>query len=175
MKMTWGLDWPEQYFSTFSPPRRVSRKRPLAVAAVAALLTALPLASEAEAQVLGTAESFAVLGGQTVTNTGSSVIRGDVGVSPGGAITGFPPGVVVAGTFHRADAVAAQAQSHLTTAYNTLQDLPFDENKTGQNLGGLFLMPGVYRFDSSALLTGVLTLDGGATRHRNSCFRSGAR
>ncbi len=59
---------------------------------------------------LGTASSFAVLAGQTVTNTGPSVLNGDLGVSPGSAVTGFPPGIVF-GMRHKADAVALQAQS----------------------------------------------------------------
>ena len=86
---------------------------------------------------------------------------GNVGVSPGGAIVGFPPGIVVPpGTFHAADAVAGQAQTDLTTAYNTLQGLPSQVNLTGQNLGGLVLPPAVYSFATSAQLTGVLTLNG---------------
>ena len=174
MRMTWGLDGPEKHFSIVSPHQPVSRKRPLAVAAVVALMMVWPLASEAEAQVLGTAESFAVLGGQTVTNTGSSVITGNVGVSPGSAVTGFPPGIVIGGTIHAADAVAAQAQSDLTTAYNSLQALPFDVNLTGQDLGGLFLMPGVYNFDTSAQLTGVLTLDGAGNSASRFVFQIGS-
>ncbi|HUU61492.1 MAG TPA: ice-binding family protein, partial [Acidimicrobiia bacterium] len=76
-------------------------------------------AGAAEAPVgLGTAASFAVLGGQTVTNTGPSVISGDVGVSPGSAVTNFPPGLVTNGVIHAADPVAAGAQAALTTAYN---------------------------------------------------------
>ena len=67
---------------------------------------------------LGTAGAFAVLGGSGVTNTGSSTIKGDLGVSPGSAITGFPPGLVVGGTTHNSDAVALQAQNALTTAFN---------------------------------------------------------
>ena len=63
---------------------------------------------------LGTAQSFAVLGGSTVTNTGPSVITGDLGVSPGAAVTGFPPGIVT-GTIHAANAVALQAKNDLTT------------------------------------------------------------
>lgn len=111
------------------------------------------------AQTLGTAANFAVLGGSTVTNTGATVVAGDLGVSPGTAITGFPPGIVV-GTIHSADAVALQAQNDVTTAYNALAALACNTDLTGQDLGGLTLTPGVYCFSSSAQLTGTLTLDG---------------
>jgi type VI secretion system secreted protein VgrG len=110
--------------------------------------------------ILGTAGSFAVLGGSTVTNTGTSVVGGNLGVNPGTAITGFPPGIVTPpGTIHATDAVAAQAQSDNTTAYNGLAGLAVNQNLTGQDLGGLTLTPGVYRFNSSAQLTGTLTLN----------------
>ncbi len=110
---------------------------------------------------LGTAGDFAVLAGTTVTNTGPSVIDGgNVGVSPGSAITGFPPGSVVPPyTFHAADAVALQAENDLTTAYNAAAGLAPTQNLTGQDLGGLTLVPGVYFFSSSAQLTGTLTLN----------------
>jgi type VI secretion system secreted protein VgrG len=107
---------------------------------------------------LGTAGSFAVLGGQTVTNTGPSVIDGDLGVSPGTAVTGFPPGTVN-GTISAGDAVAAQAQADALAAYNNLAGQPCDVDLTGQDLGGLTLTSGVYCFDTSAQLTGTLTLD----------------
>lgn len=123
---------------------------------VAALLL---VATSAFAQVpLGTAEDFAVLGASDVTNTGPSVITGDLGVSPGSSVTGFPPGVVI-GTIHATDAAAAQAQSDLTTAYNTAAGLPCGTDLTGQDLGGMTLTPGVYCFATSAFLTGTLTLD----------------
>src|SRR5580693_3916287 len=64
-----------------------------------------------------TVSTFAVLGGSTVTNTGSSVIVGNVGVSPGTSITGFPPGTVNSGNIFLAGATAGQAQSDLTTAF----------------------------------------------------------
>ena len=83
-----------------------------------------------------------------------------MGVSPGSAITGFPPGIVQAPfTFHAGDAVALQAQNDLTTAYNQAAGLAFTSNLTGQDLGGLTLTPGVYFFSSSAQLTGALTLN----------------
>jgi len=116
-------------------------------------------ASAAPATVpLGTAGAFAVLGGSAVTNTGPSVVNGDLGVSPGTAITGFPPGIVN-GTIHAADAVAAQAQSDLTIAYNDAAGRACDTALTGQDLGGLTLVAGVYCFTGSAQLTGTLTLN----------------
>lgn len=109
---------------------------------------------------LGTAKSFAVLGGSTVTNTGASTVHGNLGVSPGTAVTGFPPGLVIPpGTIHAADAVAAQAQKDVKTAYNQLKGQACNFNLTGQDLGGLTLTPGVYCFSTSAQLTGALTLN----------------
>ncbi|HEX6641964.1 MAG TPA: ice-binding family protein [Thermoanaerobaculia bacterium] len=124
------------------------------------VVTVLLAASPAFAQIsLGTASNFTVLGGSTVTNTGPTVVTGDLGVSPGSSVTGFPPGLVVAGTIHAADAVAAQAHSDLTNAYNTAAGLPCGTDLTGQDLGGMTLTPGVYCFSTSAALTGTLTLD----------------
>jgi hypothetical protein len=103
--------------------------------------------------------SFAVLGGSTVTNTNRTIVLGNLGVSPGSAVTGFPPGFMVGGTIHEADVVAAQAQTDLTTLYNNLANASCNTDLTGQNLGGLTLTPGVYCFSSSAQLTGTLTLN----------------
>ena len=122
-------------------------------------LISIGLHTRANAQFLGTADSFAVLAGSMVTNTGPTVLSGDLGVSPGSAITGFPPGLVMNGATHAGDMVAMQAQSDVTTAYNALANEMFNQNLTGQNLGGKTLLPGVYHFDSSAFLTGTLTLD----------------
>jgi hypothetical protein len=108
---------------------------------------------------LGTAETFAVLGASTVTNTGATQIRGNLGVSPGTAVVGFPPGIMEVGTIHAGDAFAARAQADLTTAYNTAAALPCKFNLTGHDLGGLTLTPAVYCFDTSAQLTGALVLD----------------
>ena len=109
---------------------------------------------------LGTADSFAILAGSAVTNTGPTTIHGNVGVAPGIAVTGFPPGTVTAGAIHASDAVAFQAQRDLTTAYNFAASEASDFNLTGTDLAGLTLKPGVYTFASSAQLSGTLTLDG---------------
>ena len=174
MRLTRGFYGPREREPLTRRVRSEYARKPFATAAVVALITIWPLVSEAEAQVLGTAESFAVLGGETVTNTGSSVITGNVGVSPGSAVTGFPPGIVIGGTIHAADAVTAQAQADLTTAYNSLDALPVTDDLTGDDLGGMFLMPGVYNFDTSAQLTGVLTLDGAGNSASTFVFQIGS-
>jgi hypothetical protein len=107
---------------------------------------------------LGTAATFGVLGASTVTNTGPSVINGDLGLYPGTSITGFPPGIVH-GTIHDTDAVAMGAQVDALTAYGVLAGLPPNADLTSQDLGGQTLLPGVYKFDTSAQLTGQLTLN----------------
>jgi len=128
---------------------------------ILALLAALALASSARAQApvfLGAADDFGVLGASTVTNTGLTEVTGDVGVSPGTAVTGFPPGIVN-GTIYSAGAVAAQAQADLTAAYNDAEGRACQVDLTGQDLGGMTLTDGVYCFSSSVGLTGTLTLD----------------
>lgn len=129
--------------------------------------------SAATAPPLGTAKNFAVLGGSTVTNTGSSGVVGDLGVWPGSAITGFPPGTV-SGVTHTTDAVAMQAQSDVTTAYKALTGQACDVDLTGQDLGGLTLTSGVYCFSSSAQLTGILTLDAQGNADAVFIFKMGS-
>jgi len=120
-----------------------------------------PLIASAQVQPpvgLGTADSFAVLGGQGVTNTGPTVVNGDLGTHPNASVTGFPPGTVN-GAIHAADAVALQAQSDLTTAYNDAAGrTPVTTIAT--ELGGQTLTPGVYNSNSGTFqITGTLTLD----------------
>ena len=141
--------------------------KPFAVAVVAALaLMGVALTSDAEAQVLGTAESFAVLGAETVTNTGNTEITGDLGLSPGSSITGFfgttaneGPGIVF-GTIHQTDATAASAQVAADTLFATLMGMP-TQFVIPSELGGKTYGPGVYSFVGGfAQITGLLTLNG---------------
>ena len=161
-----------------------------AIVALAALLYS-PSTGLA-ASILGTADSFAVLGGSTVTNTGSSTITGDVGLYPGPSITGFaiPPANTVmegpgstgliggpglaTGTIYISHAVAQQAQTDLTVAYSGLAAMPVNQNLSGTNLGGRTLTPGVYHFDSSAQLTGTLNLDAQGNNNAFWVFQIGS-
>jgi hypothetical protein len=127
-----------------------------------AILVAIPIAAAKAAPVgLATAQPFVVLGGAGVTNSGSSVVNGDLGVTPGTSLSGFGAPAVVNGATHVNDAVAAQAQADLTTAYNVAagQPIPPGNELTGVDLGGLTLSPGAYGYSTSAQLTGQLTLD----------------
>lgn len=115
------------------------------------------LASSAQAASvpLGTAANFAVLAGSTVTNAGASVIRGDVGVSPGSAVTGFGPGTVVPpSVIYRGGPIALQAKNDLTTAYNNVAGRSLSE-AVFADLGGRTLAPGVYSSASSLALNGI--------------------
>jgi hypothetical protein len=115
-------------------------------------------AGAATAPPLGTAGSFAVLAATTVTNTGPTVVNGDLGLSPGTAVTGFGPGTVT-GSEDIADAAAAAAQTDLTTAYNNAAgQTPTTTGVTA--IGGDTLTPGVYNSASSLGVTGTVTLDG---------------
>jgi hypothetical protein len=127
--------------------------------AFAALAT---FAAQVKAQSLESAETFAVLGASTVTNTGASHISGNVGVSPGSAITGFPPGTVTNGSLHANDATAKRAHADLAAAYTAFAGLasPPANNLTGQDLAGKTLTPGVYRYNVAAIWSsGALTFD----------------
>ena len=146
--------------TTVSATRVASLKRRTQTLLFAFGTAALMLApSLVSAQVaLGTAQNFGVLAGSTVTNTGPTAVTGDVGVFPGAAIVGFPPGSTT-GALQPGNATAGQAQNDLTTAFNTAAATACGTNLTGQDLGGLVLTPGVYCFNTSAQLTGNLTLN----------------
>lgn len=107
---------------------------------------------------LGAAETFAVLGGQEVTNTGTTLVSGDVGVNPGSSVTGFGPGIVTNGSIHTTDALSLQAQADLVTAYNDASSRT-PVLLTSPDLTGLSLPAGTY--SGGALeVNGDLTLVG---------------
>jgi hypothetical protein len=109
--------------------------------------------------LLGAASNFVVLAGATVTNTGATMVTGDLGVSPGSTVTGFPPGTVN-GAMHAADPAAAQAKIALTAAFNDAAGRSVAPVSVAGNLGGQTLTPGLYKSTSSlAISSGDLTLD----------------
>jgi type VI secretion system secreted protein VgrG len=143
----------------------------LILSAFVALAGFLP---QSKADVLGSADSFAVLGGSTVTSTGDTILNGNLGLSPGTAITGFYPPGIVNGTIHNTDTVAGQAQADALSAYGILAGELFNTDLTGQDLGTLVLTPGVYFFSSSAQLTGTLTLNGNGDSNARFDFQIGS-
>jgi len=110
--------------------------------------------------------NFSVLAGTTVTNTGSTVVSGDVGVCPGTAVTGFPPGTT-GGTIHIADGVASLAQASLTAGYIDAAGRAGGTSVAG-DLVGRTLTSGVYTSTSSLANSGDLTLD--AQGNQNAVF-----
>ena len=127
------------------------------------LCSMLSLSLKAQISLGPTVATFGVLAGSTVTNSGPTVVAGNLGVSPGTAITGFTgiapggPGIVT-GTIDSANAVAGQAESELTAAYNAAAGAAVTATKAG-DLGGQTLPPGVYMSTSTLGITGTLTLD----------------
>jgi hypothetical protein len=112
---------------------------------------------------LGSAASYAILAGSTVTNAGATFINGDLGLSPGTAVTGFGPGIENGTARVSPDANAASAESDLTAAFNDVAGRTTNQivQPTGE-LGGLILAPGLYKAPapgSFAISTGDLTLD----------------
>jgi len=143
----------------------------------AALLYGLSLALAATSPTLGAAGSYSVLAGSTVTNTGPTTVTGDLGVSPGSAVTGFPPGIVgPPGTIHAADSNAAAAQLANNAAFLALSAAPNvactqDFGAVTKDLVGLTLVPGVYCANAFTL-SGTLTLDDTAAPNGVWIFRS---
>jgi len=132
-------------------------------------------ANSAQAVTLGRAADFAVLGGTTVTNTGLSIITGDLGVTPGTAVTGFLPGIVRDGTIRTGtDPIAAQAKLDVQAAYTALAGLTHTQNLTGADLGGRTLTSGVYFFSSSVGLTGNLILNALGDSNARFVFQIGS-
>jgi hypothetical protein len=159
-----------------SNPTHLRRARRAAIALSVGLAFVLVPAA-AQAQVgLGTAGSFVVLGGASVSNTGPSVLNGDLGVSPGTSLPGFGLPAVVNGATHNNDGVASQAQLDLATAYDVAAAQPVlpADDLTGTDLGNRTLNSGAYRYSSSAQLTGALTLDAEGDPNAQFVFEIGS-
>ncbi len=117
---------------------------------------------------LGAAAAYVILAGSAVTNTGATDLTGDMGVSPGTGVTGFPPGTMT-GTMHAGDASSAAGMADLTLAYNDAAGRTLAPVTVAGNLGGLTLPPGLYKSSSSvAISSGNLTLD--AQGNENAVF-----
>eukprot|EP01037_Dinobryon_pediforme_P005255 gene5255-5307_t len=130
--------------------------------------------SVAAAPLLGSATSFVVIGATDVTNTGTTTVNGEVGVSPGSSVT-WPSTPPASGTLHVADTTAAAAVSDALSAFTGLMGLSFTTALTGQDLGTVgVLSPGVYSYSSAAQLTGTLTLDFGNVSNASFVFQIGS-
>jgi uncharacterized repeat protein (TIGR01451 family) len=122
---------------------------------------------------LNSAGNFTVLASSTVTNTGPTIVNGNVGVFPGTAVTGFPPGTVVGGAIHAADATAGTAQNDLTAAYNDAAGRTAPTIIAVPDIGGQTLPAGLYKTGAtpSVGITGTLTLDGGGNANAVFIFQ----
>jgi uncharacterized repeat protein (TIGR01451 family) len=122
---------------------------------------------------LNSAGNFIVLASSTVTNTGPTVVNGNVGLFPGTAVTGFPPGTLVGGAIHAADATAGTAQNDLTAAYNDAAGRTAPTLIAVPDIGGQTLPAGLYKTGAtpSVGITGTLTLDGGGNANAVFIFQ----
>src|SRR4051794_17513785 len=146
---------------------RISRAKGIRGVVAAAAVAAVGLAGVGSADAaivstvqLGTATSYSILAGSTVTNTGPTTTNANLGLSPGSSVTGFPPGIV-GGTTNVTNAAAAQAQSDLTAAYVDAAGRSINATTTA-DLANLTLVGGVYAGPAKGALslTGPLVLDG---------------
>jgi hypothetical protein len=144
--------------------------------AVGLAFAAVPVAAQASQVNLGTVKPFVALGGQAVTNTGPSVLNGQLGVAPGTSLVGFGLPAVVNGATHNNDSVAKIAKNDLTTAYNVAAGQPVApaNDLSTTNLGNRTLTAGAYRYTSDAGLTGPLTLDAQGDPNAQFVFEIGS-
>jgi hypothetical protein len=128
--------------------------------------------------VLGAADPFAILAGASITSTGPTVITGNVGLSPGSSLSGFPPGIIF-GAIEITTPAAAAAKLALTSAYLDAVSRATDSISCPGNLGGLTLAPGLYTNSTSVMISGtgplgILTLDAGGDSSAVWIFQMGS-
>ncbi len=149
---------------------KMKTKVVLSVLALAAILLCgackkeeIPVQAVTQSPItLSASSGLVVLAGSSITSTGATKITGDMGLSPGTSVGGFPPGILT-GTLHINDAISTQAKLDLTAAYNDAAGRTSTDIVTlSGNIGGLTLTPGLYKSTSSlAISSGDLTFDAG--------------
>lgn len=145
----------------------------IAVAVVGAMIAVVSTAAAAPSKVgLGTADSFGILAGSGITNTGPTTVTGDIGTFATTSITGLTS-LTVSGTNHAGDGVTQDAKSDLTTAYTTAAGQG-PATAVSADLVGLTLDPGVYNSASAIGLSGVLTLDAAGDPNAVWVFQAGS-
>ena len=140
---------------------------------VLGLLAISRSSAAAEVISLGAAENVTIFAGSTVSNSGPTIVVGNLALGPGLSVTGFPPGKVIGGSIHINDALATKAHADASAAYAQLVGETLTSDLSGQNLGGMILTPGVYHFGSAAQLTGILILDTGGDPNAAFHFQIG--
>jgi ice-binding like protein/Big-like domain-containing protein len=172
-----GLAVTTTYTATISTGAADTFGNPLAANKVWTFTTAT--CSSSGGIPLGTACGFGILAGSTVTNspiiTGTTThVTGDVGVSPGSAITGFPPGTATGPFFVGVGSLAGSAQMDLTTAYNAAAGAANTGGTLTGDIGGQTKPPGVYTATTTLGITGDLTLDGSTNPNGTWIFQVGS-
>jgi hypothetical protein len=151
-----ALDLDSSYEVRVTTGAADTRGRPLAADFVWTFTTAACSQGPVD---LGSASSFAILAATTVTSAGVSTVVGDLGVTPGTAVTGFPPGTVTGGAIHTSDATVLAAGVDRAIAYSDAAARSVCPNNVAAEIGGLVLPPGLYRSTTFTIATGNLTLD----------------
>lgn len=128
---------------------------------------------------LGTAANFAILAGAGVTNTGPSILTGDVGSFPTATMVGFPPGTVIGTLYTVASPVVEKAKADLLIAFNEAQSRSLNAISLPGQIGGLTLAPGLYVNSTSSGISGtgangILTLDAGGNANAVWIFKMGS-
>jgi outer membrane autotransporter protein len=154
--------------------RRYQSIQPFGSALAGLGLILFSCSSYGQAVPLGEAENFSIISSAGLTNTGLlTIVNGNIAFGTTPSLTGFPPGTIT-GTIHSNDLIAQNAMADALTAYNTLAGTASTTNLTGLDLGGMTLSSGVYHFNSSAGLTGALTLATGTDPNAVFIFQIGS-